>query len=152
MSQSFPGQTGPPVGDLSVLIQGTRGEVTGYLIKARARARRLLTLAVVAGALATLFAGVPAVGGKAMSDSLDATFGLSFPVWQVLCTVAALCSLGAAVSTQLLKSQNLEERVSKAESVRARLEILDIGRITGTLTREQIAAEYTACVALVSFI
>ena len=54
MSQSFPGQTGPPVGDLSVLIQGTRGEVTGYLIKARARARRLLTLAVVAGALATL--------------------------------------------------------------------------------------------------
>jgi len=112
----------------------------------------LLTLAVVAGALATLCAGVPAVGGKPMSDSLDATFGLSFPVWQVLCTVAALCSLAAAVSTQLLKSQNLEERVSKAESVRARLEILDIGRITGTLTREQIAAEYTACVALVSFI
>ena len=152
MSQSFPGQTGPPVGDLSVLIQGTRGEVTGYLIKARAQARRLLTLAVVAGALATLFAGAPAVGGKPLSDSLDATFGLSFPVWQVLCTVAAICALAAAISTQLLKSQNLEERVSKAESVRARLEILDIGRITGTLTREQIAAEYTACVALVSFI
>ena len=152
MSQSFPGQTGPPVGDLSVLIQGTRGEVNGYLSKARARARRLLTLAVVAGALATLFAGAPAVGGKAMSDSLDATFGFSSPVWQVLCTVAAICSLAAAISTQLLKSQNLEERVSKAESVRARLEILDIGRITGTLTPEQIAAEYTACVALVSFI
>jgi uncharacterized membrane protein YozB (DUF420 family) len=122
------------------------------LIKARTQARRLLTLAVVAGALATLFAGAPAVGGKALSDSLDATFGLSFPVWQVLCTVAAICALSAAISTQLLKSQNLEERVSKAESVRARLEILDIGRITGTLTPQQIAAEYTACVALVSFI
>jgi len=134
------------------LIQGTRGEVNGYLIKARTQARRLLTLAVVAGALAMLFAGAPAVGGKALSDSLDAPFGLSFPVWQLLCTVAATCALAAAISTQLLKSQNLEERVSKAESVRARLEILDIGRITGTLTPEQIAAEYTACVALVSFI
>jgi hypothetical protein len=89
MSQSFPGQTGPPVGDLSVLIQGTRGEVNGYLSKARARARRLLTLAVVAGALATLFAGAAAVGGKAMPGAPDAMFGLSSPVWQVLCTFAA---------------------------------------------------------------
>jgi hypothetical protein len=152
MSQYFPGQPGPPTGDLSYLIQGTRGEVSTYLMKARARQRRLLTLAVVAGALATLFAGAPAVGGKALSDSLDATFGLSAPAWQLLCTFAALCSLAAAISTQLLKSQNLEERVAKAESVRARLEILDIGRITGTLTPEQVAAEYTACVALVSFI
>ena len=152
MSQYLPGQPGPPPGDLSYLIQDTRGQVGTYLLKARARQRRMLTLAVLAGALATLFAGAPAVGGKALSDSLGATFGLSSPVWQLLCTVAALCSLAAAVSTQLLKSQNLEEHVSKAESVRARLEILDVGRVTGTLTPEQVAAEYTACVALVSFI
>lgn len=152
MSQYFPGQAGPPPGDLSYLIQGTRGQVNTYLIKARARQRRMLTLAVLAGALATLFAGAPAVGGKALSDSLDATFGLSSPVWQLLCTGAALCSLAAAVSTQLLKSQNIEEHVSKAEGVRARLEILEVGRVTGTLTPEQVAAEYTACVALVSFI
>ena len=67
MSQYVPGQPGPPTGDLSYLIQGTRGEVSTYLMKARARQRRLLTLAVVAGALATLFAGAPAVGGKALS-------------------------------------------------------------------------------------
>ena len=70
MSQYFPGQPGPPPGDLSYLIQGTRGQVSTYLMKARARQRRLLTLAVVAGALATLFAGAPAVGGQALSDSL----------------------------------------------------------------------------------
>ena len=64
MSQYFPGQPGPPPGDLSYLIQGTRGQVNTYLIKARARQRRLLTLAVLAGALATLFAGAPAVGGR----------------------------------------------------------------------------------------
>jgi hypothetical protein len=124
MSQYLPGQPGPPPGDLSYLIQGTRGQVDTYLLKARARQRRFLTLAVVAGALATLFAGAPAVGGKAFSDQLEATFGLNSPAWQLLCTFAALCSLAAAVSTQLLKSQNLEEHVSKAESVRARLEIL----------------------------
>jgi len=134
MSQYLPGQPGPPPGDLSYLIQDTRGQVGTYLLKARARQRRLLTLAVVAGALATLFAGAPAVGGQALSDQLAATFGLSSPAWQLLCTFAALCSLAAAVSTQLLKSQNLEEHVSKAESVRARLEILDVGRVTGTLT------------------
>jgi hypothetical protein len=91
-------------------------------------------------------------GVRDVPDSLDATFGLSSPAWQLLCTFAALCSLAAAIATQLLKSQNLEERISKAENVRARLEIVDIGRVTGTLTPEQVAAEYTACVALVSFI
>ena len=146
------GRGGGPVADLSALIDRTRGEVGNYLTHARARQRRLLTLAVVAGALATLFAGAPAVGGKALSDSLDTRFGLSSPVWQLLCTFAALCSLAAAIATQLLKSQNLEERVSKAENVRARLEILDIGRVTGTLTREQAATAYSACVALISFI
>ena len=79
-------------------------------------------------------------------------FGCLIVARQLLCTFAALCSLAAAISTQLLKSQNLEEHISKAENVRARLEIVDIGRVTGTLTPEQVAAEYTACVALVSFI
>ena len=94
MSQYVPGQPGPPPGDLSYLIQGTRGQVSTYLMKARARQRRLLTLAVVAGALATLFAGAPAVGGQALSDSLAATFGLSSPAWQLLCTFAATMLAG----------------------------------------------------------
>ena len=78
--------------------------------------------------------------------------GLGFPIWQLVCALAAVCSLAAAVATQMLKSQNLEERVARAESVRARLGILDMGRITGSLTPAQVSTEYAACLELISFI
>jgi hypothetical protein len=146
------GQSGAPVGDLSVLMQGTRAEVTAYLAKARARQRRLLNVALVAGALATAFAAVPALGGKPLSDFLDEKLGLSAPAWQVLCILAAICSLATAIVTQMQKSQNLEENLARAETVRARLEILNIGLITGNLTREQAANEYGECLKLATFL
>jgi len=46
------GQHGPPAGDLSSLIQRTRDQVAKYLGQARTRQRRLLNVAIVAGALA----------------------------------------------------------------------------------------------------
>jgi hypothetical protein len=143
---------GSPVSDLSVLISDTRDEVTTYLTRARARQRRMLNLAIVAGALATTLASFLAIGGKALSDWLTASLGSSITGWQVLCGLAATCSLVAAVATQLLKSANLEERVVRAETVRVRLGILDMGRITGSLTPAQVSTEYAACVELVSFI
>jgi MFS family permease len=146
------GRNGSPVGDLSVVIKATLDEVTAYLRNARARQRRMLNLAVLAGALATALAASPAIGGKALSDWLSATLELSIPGWQVLCALAAACSLVAAIATQLLKSENLEERVARAESVRARLGILNMGRITGSLTPAQVSTEYAACVELISFI
>jgi hypothetical protein len=85
----------------------------------------MLNIAIVAGALATALAASAAVGGKALSDWLSATLGLSIQGWQLLCALAVVCSLVAAVATQLLKSENLEEPVARAESVRARLGILD---------------------------
>jgi hypothetical protein len=45
----------------------------------------MLTLAVVAGGLATAFAAGPAIGGKPLSDVLDASLGLAMPAWQLLC-------------------------------------------------------------------
>jgi hypothetical protein len=107
-------------------------------------------VAIVAGALGTALAAPLAIGGKDLSDALSAALG--FSVWQLMCGLAAVCSLLAAVATQLLKSQNLEERLARAESVRARLGILDMGRITGSLTPAQVSTEYAACVELISFI
>ncbi|HEX3204668.1 MAG TPA: hypothetical protein VHQ68_00340, partial [Propionibacteriaceae bacterium] len=72
--------------------------------------------------------------------------------WQILCAAAAICSVAATISTQMLKSNNLDERVARAEAVKARLEILDLGRATGQLTPEQAVTEYAACVELASFI
>ena len=53
------GQYGPPGGNLSSLIQRTRDQVATYLGQARTRQRRLLNVAIVAGALATALAGAP---------------------------------------------------------------------------------------------
>ena len=47
---------------------------------------------------------------------MDATFGFSAPAWQILCAAAAICSVAATISTQMLKSNNLDERVARAES------------------------------------
>jgi hydroxymethylpyrimidine/phosphomethylpyrimidine kinase len=88
----------------------------------------------------------------AFSDWLNETFGLTSPAWQVLCAGAALCSLSAAISTQLLKSYAIEEHVARAEAVRAKLEALELGRITGRLTPEQVATEYTACIEQATFL
>jgi hypothetical protein len=142
-------RSGAAAGELSVLISGTRAEVSAYLTHARARQRRLLNVAILAGALGTASAGPLAVIGEDLSDWLTPIVGVS--AWRLLCALAAACALVAAIATHLLKSQNLEERVTRAESVRTRLAILDIGRITGTLTPTQVATEYAACLELTSF-
>ena len=154
MSEGFvtSGQGGAPGADLPSLISGTRAQVAAYLAHARVRQRRLINLAIVAGALATVLTASPALGGVSFSDWLDETFGFSSPAWQVLCATAAICSLAAAISTQLLKSHNVDENVARAENVRARLEALDLGRITGRLTPDQVATEYSACIAQASFL
>jgi hypothetical protein len=146
------GRNGAPVGDVSVLIRRTQDKVATYLVHARARQRRLLNLAIVAGAVATALTASPALGGKNFADWLDATFGLTSPAWQILCAGAAICSLAAAIATQVLKSNNVDERVTRAENVKARLEVLDAGRMTGQLTPKQVATEYAACVQEASFI
>ena len=140
------GQGGASGGDLSAHIDRFRGQVAAYLVRARARQRRLINLAIVAGAVATVLTASPALGGLAFSEWLNETFGFTSPAWQVLCAGAALCSLAAAISTQLMKSHAIEEHVARAEAVRARLEAVDLGRITGRLTPEQVATEYSACI------
>ena len=146
------GQGGASGGDLSAHIDRFRSQVAAYLIHARARQRRLINLAIIAGAVATVLTASPALGGVAFSDWLNETFGLTSPAWQVLCAGAALCSLAAAISTQLLKSHAIDEHVARAEAVRAKLEALDMGRITGRLTPEQVATEYSACIEQASFL
>jgi hypothetical protein len=82
----------------------------------------------------------------------DRQLGLSFPAWQILCVVATLCSLAAATATQLLKSHNVDERVARAQTARAKLDIIRFGLATGQTTEAHAADEYNASVELSSFI
>ena len=87
----------------------------------------------------------PAVGGQSFVAWVKSAFGLTAPGWQVLCAAAALCSLVATVATQLLKSNNLEERVFRGQSCRAKLEALDIGLSTGQIDVPHATTAYMQC-------
>jgi MFS family permease len=138
--------------DLLVRIQDKRRLVEAFVTAALPRKRRLLNVTIIGGTLAAAFTAGPAAGGASFTAWLTMTFGLTSPSWQILCGAAAACSIAATVSTQLLKSQNIEEHVTRAQSCRAKLEVLEVGLSTGHLDSSQATAEYLRCVEEVSFL
>ena len=116
------------------------------------RKRRLLNITIFGGTLAAAFTAGPAAGGASFTAWLTSTFGLTSPSWQLLCGAAAACSVAATVSTQLLKSQNIEENVARAQSCRAKLEVLEVGLTTGHIDTSQATSEFIRCVEEVSFL
>jgi hypothetical protein len=69
-----------------------------------------------------------------------------------LCGLASACSITATVATQLLKSHNVEEHVSRAQSCRAKLEVLEISLSLGEIDVRQASAEYLRCAEQISFL
>ena len=141
-----------PRADLLTRIQAKRRQVEGFVSGALPRKRRLLNVTIFGGTLAAAFTAGPAAGGASFTAWLTSTFGLTSPSWQLLCGAAAACSVAATVSTQLLKSQHIEEHVTRAQSCRAKLEVLEIGLTTGHLETTQATSEFIRCVEEVAFL
>jgi hypothetical protein len=138
--------------DLLARIREKRQQVQVFVGGALPRKRRLLNITIFGGTLAAAFTAGPAAGGASFTAWLTSTFGLTSPSWQLLCGAAAACSVAATVSTQLLKSQNIEEHVARAQSCRAKLEVLEVGLTTGHLDTSQATSEFIRCVEEVSFL
>ena len=138
--------------DLLPRVQEKRRQVDAFVKGALPRKRRLLNVTIIGGTLAAAFTAGPAAGGPTFTAWLTATFGLNAPAWQLLCGAAAACSVAATVSTQLLKSQHIEEHVTRAQSCRAKLEVIEIGLSTGHLDAAQATTEFIRCVEEVSFL
>jgi hypothetical protein len=138
--------------DLLARIREKRQQVEIFVGGALPRKRRLLNITIFGGALAAAFTAGPAAGGASFTAWLTSTFGLTSPSWQLLCGAAAVCSVAATVSTQLLKSQNIEEHVTRAQSCRAKLEVLEVGLTTGHIDTTQATSEFIRCVEEVSFL
>jgi hypothetical protein len=143
-------------GDLRADVLGwmkqKRPEVETYLRLAASRRRVLINTTIIAGTLAATLTAAPALGGKSFADWLTSTLSLSSPAWQLLCGVASLCSLAAALATQLLKSHNIEERVTRAQGARAKFELLEIGMESGLITPTEAASDYMKCIGDITFI
>lgn len=56
------------------------------------------------------------------------------------------------MSTQLLKSHNIEEHVTRAQACRAKLEAIELGLTTGLIDPAKAASEYLRCVEDTAFL
>lgn len=138
--------------DLAARVTSTRAELDAFIARAVPRRARLLNITIIAGTLAAALTAGPAAGGPSFTAALTKAFGLTSPSWQLLCALASICSLTAAVATQLLKSNNVEEHVVRAQSCRAKLEVLEIGLAAGEIDQPRAIAEYMRCVEEASFL
>jgi cytochrome bd-type quinol oxidase subunit 2 len=122
--------------DLLARIQARRGSVQAFLRDHRPRIRRRANITIVLSSLAAVFTAGPAVGGEPFAESVQDTLGLQSDssVWRVLCPLAMLVSVGAAVLTNIAKSQDDVARLSTAEAANAELEglatLLEFGHLS----------------------
>ena len=132
--------------DMVSRIRQKRTQLEAFLSAARPRKRRLLNTTIVGGSLAAALTAAPAVGGPSLTVWLTAALGLASPSWRLLCAAASVCSVTATIATQLLKSNNIEEHVTRAQGCRAKLEVLEVGLTMGHIDARQATSEYLKCV------
>jgi hypothetical protein len=137
---------------LILSVRAKRAEVEGYLRAIGARRRRLVTITIVAAAISTLLVASPALGGQPLANWLTETFSLPLPAWRILCAVAAVCSLTAAVATQLHTSKNYEEHIARAQEINATLEMLEAGVTLNHLNQDEATSQYLKIIENTSFI
>lgn len=105
-------------------IEARRASINSFLRRVRPRSARLANVSIVSSALAAVFTAGPALGGLSFAESVQQVLSLpeSSIVWRVLCLLALLVSLVAAVSVHLNKSQEMSAQLSAAEACNAELE------------------------------
>jgi len=123
-------------------VRRKQTDVKRYLRALESRRRRLVTVTIVAAAVATLLTAPAALGGKPLADWLDETFALSAPSWRILCAFAAVCSLIAAVATQLHASKNYEEHIGRAQEIKVTLEMLEVAITLNHLNHHEATSQY----------
>jgi MFS family permease len=133
-------------------VLAKRDGVDRYLAAAYRHRGRLVQVTIIAGSVAAALTAAPALGGKPLADWLTAAFGLSTPAWRILCLAAMMCSLAATIATQVHKSNNYEEHIARAQSVRAALEALDFRIVSGHLSQREATNQYLKCIQDASFI
>jgi len=121
--------------DLLERIDARRESIDAYLRVARPRGTRLINVAIVSSALAAALTAGPALGGEAFSTNV--ADGLSLrsdsTVWRVLCLLALVMSVVAAIATNLGRSHHVADRITAAEATNAELEglqtLLEFGQV-----------------------
>ena len=140
--------------DLLLRIEARRAAVQAFLRENRPRIRRRANVTIVLSSLAAAFTAGPALGGQPFAESVQRSLGLVTDsiVWQLLCLAALAVSVGAAVLTNIAKSQDSEARLSTVEAVNAELEGLASLLHYGHLSLEDAVKLYQQYTAKIPFV
>jgi hypothetical protein len=109
---------------LAARIEARRVAVQAFLRENRPRIHRRANLAILLSALAAVFTAGPAAGGETFAGTVQQALGLSSDssVWRTLCLAALLVSVGAAILTNLNKSQDVVAQLAAAEAANIEFE------------------------------
>jgi hypothetical protein len=135
-------------------IDARRAAVQAFLRENRPRVRRRANLTIVLSSVAAVFTAGPALGGEQFSTSVQKTLGLSTDslVWRFLCLGALLVSVGAAIMTNIAKSEDVVSRLSTAEAAGAELEGLTTLLEFGHLPLDEAVKLYEQYAGKISFV
>ncbi|MBA5689409.1 hypothetical protein [Rugamonas apoptosis] len=136
---------------LAKRLHEKRAQIAAFNHKASARGAGLTNTGIIASALAAMLTAAPAVGGLRLTQALGSA-GENSPSWRILCAVASLCSLAAAIATNLLRTHDIAARLAKAQAVDARLEGLELLVELRQLTLKDATARYESAIPEVAFI
>jgi hypothetical protein len=135
-------------------IEARRSSINAFLQRVRPRSNRLATISIVSSAAAAVFTAGPALGGLSFAETVQRGLSLSESsiVWRVLCLVAMLVSLVAAISANLNKSQDMAAQLSAAEACDTELEGLQTLVEFGQLPVHDAAELYQKYITKVPFV
>ena len=103
-------------------INEKRTEIRGFLARTQPRNVRLVNTAIISSAIAAALTAGPAFGGQTLTGWLTETLGFTSPAWQLLCLGATLCSISAAIATNMSKSHEITAKILQAQTCDAKLE------------------------------
>jgi hypothetical protein len=139
---------------LSARIEEKQQAVRSYLGRERPRRNKLSNISVGGSALAAMLTAGPAFGGTGFTEALKGVFSLDDDsvVWRVLCLLAVLLSVAAALATNFANSHSLADRVSAAETANAQLEGLRDNLSFGHIATDEALKLYQQYAAQVAFV
>ena len=136
----------PMLDPLIEQMRSRRAQLDRFLRRSLPQRRQLVNASILFSSAAALLTAAPAFGGQAFTTGLTEALNLSVPSWRLLCGLASAASVVASVSTQLLQTSRLEEKVSRALAARARLEALEQGLVLGQFDRRAATDALLLCI------
>ena len=140
--------------DLLGRIASRRAAVDAYLRQRRPKIRRRSTAMLTLTSASAVFTAGPALGGVGFAEGVRRALDLEATsnVWQVLCLLALLVSVAAAVLTNVGKPQEALAQISAVEAARTELDGLSTLLEYGHLSVEDGVKLYQQYVTKIPFV